>query len=80
MKKGGGVDSTIIVSASKSGLRAAQLRIRPRPCPISGVCAKIIYLYHRQLLPVQQKPTAVVYYVLNGSYLFGKNSSNKNSF
>ena len=27
-----------------SGLRAPQLRIRPRPCPISGVRAKYIYI------------------------------------
>ena len=32
-----------------SGLRAPQLRIRPRPCPISGVRAKIILYY--KILP-----------------------------
>ena len=43
MKKGSGSESTVIVGPSKS-VRAPQLRIRPRPCPISGVCAKIIFI------------------------------------
>ena len=40
MKKGGGSGSTIIIGPSKSPL----FRIRPRPCPISGVRAKIIIM------------------------------------
>ena len=44
MKKGGGSESTIVVGPSKSCLRAPQLRIRPRPCPISGFRAKIIII------------------------------------
>ena len=44
MKKDGGLEFTIIIGPSTSGLRAAQLRIRPRPCPISGVRAKIIII------------------------------------
>ena len=46
MKKGGGSESTIIIDPSKSVL-VPQLRIRPRPCPIAGVRAKlykIIYI------------------------------------
>ena len=43
MKKGGGSASTIIIGPSKSVL-APQVRIRPRPCPISGVRAKIIII------------------------------------
>ena len=44
MKKGGGSESAIIVGPSKSVLVYAlhSLEIRPRPCPISGVRAKII--------------------------------------
>ena len=41
MKKGGGSESNIIIGPSKSVLVYA-LRIRLRPCPISGVLAKII--------------------------------------
>ena len=44
MKKGGGSESTIIIGPSKSGLRAPQLRIRPRPCLISDVRDKIIII------------------------------------
>ena len=47
MKKGGGSESTIISRSIQvcSGLRAPQLRIRPRPCPISGIRGKIILYY-----------------------------------
>ena len=45
MKKGGGSESIIIIGPVCSDLRTPQLRIRPRPCPISGVRAKIILLY-----------------------------------
>ena len=41
MKKGGGSESTKIIGPSKSVLVYA-LRIRPRPCAISGVRAKLI--------------------------------------
>ena len=44
MKKGGGSASIIIIGPSKS-VRAPQLRIRPRPGPLSGVRAKLIILY-----------------------------------
>ena len=42
MKKGGGSEYTIIIGPSKSVLVYAQLRKSLRPCPISGVRAKII--------------------------------------
>ena len=48
MKKGGGSESTIIVDTYKSVLVYALHSleyIRPRPCPISVVRAKIIYYY-----------------------------------
>ena len=45
MKKGGDSESIIIIGPSKSVLvRAPQLRKRPRPCPVSGVRAKIIII------------------------------------
>ena len=53
MKKGGGSESTIIIGPSKSGLRAPQLRIRPRPCPIPGVRAKIILLIIAKLCALE---------------------------
>ena len=43
MKKGGGSEATIIIGPSKSVL-VPQLSIRPRPCPISDVRAKL-YIY-----------------------------------
>ena len=47
MKKGAGSESTIIIGPSKSVLVYAihRLRIRPRPCPISGVRVKIIIMF-----------------------------------
>ena len=46
MKKGRASESTIIIGPSVcSGLRAPQLIIRRRPCPISGVRAKIIIIF-----------------------------------
>ena len=46
MKKGVGSQSTIIIGPSKSVLVYAlhNLEKRPRPCPISDVCAKIIII------------------------------------
>ena len=46
MKKGGGSASTIIIDPSKSVLIYAlhSLEKRPRPCSISDVCAKIIFI------------------------------------
>ena len=45
MKKGGLRHNNHRSIYVYSGLRAPEFRIRPRPCPISGVHAKIIIIF-----------------------------------
>ena len=54
MKKNGGSESTIIIGPSKSVL-VPQLRIRNRPCPISGVRAKIIIIMIEKYRVIQSE-------------------------